>query len=485
MQIIQIKKTHNFLLIGILVLSGFVHLYNAQYFPDIFFDEGIYMRRAMNVIETGNPQEGYFYDHPYFGQLLLGGFLKITGFPEIVQGNIEFSYLLPRILMGLFAIIDTLLIYKISEKKFGRNVAIIASVIFAVMPITWMLRRILLDNILLPFMLSSILLAIYSKDSKHQSLFIVSSGILLGVSVFTKLTAVTMIPVVACIVYTNHKRKFDLIKLFSGTFGIPFIWPLFSIYLKQFDLWLRDVFWQAGRGSGGFFVILLFLFKIDPVFMTLSFVSFGFAIWKRQFFLIFWFAPFFLFVSFVGFLQYFHFILILPVMSIAIGYFIDQQIKKISTFYGIVFPGIIIAIIIFGLFYSVTLTSVDLTSSQFSVFDNVLSIYQQDTTLLAGPVYTWVFEYVYQKDNVWSDYSLLLFEPLETKNAILISDPHFLLDLSRGEKLYEINENYQTVHVIVSASNNIDKEQYPFTSLKYAMEGNVIKIKNNYNSTLN
>ncbi|HEX2614825.1 MAG TPA: hypothetical protein VHL10_04980, partial [Nitrososphaera sp.] len=55
-----------------LVLSAFTHLWNATGFPDLFYDEGIYMRRAMTVLEHQNPQENpYYYDHPLFGQIFL------------------------------------------------------------------------------------------------------------------------------------------------------------------------------------------------------------------------------------------------------------------------------------------------------------------------------------------------------------------------------------------------------------------------------
>jgi len=64
-----------------LLLATFIHLVNPIGFPDIFFDEGIYMRRAMNMLDTGNPQESYLYDHPYFGQIVLAGILQITNYP--------------------------------------------------------------------------------------------------------------------------------------------------------------------------------------------------------------------------------------------------------------------------------------------------------------------------------------------------------------------------------------------------------------------
>ena len=63
--------------------------------------------------------------------------------------------------MGLLAVLDTFLVYKISDRLYDRKVAFVASIFFAVMPMTWMLRRIYLDSILLPFLLSSIFFALY------------------------------------------------------------------------------------------------------------------------------------------------------------------------------------------------------------------------------------------------------------------------------------------------------------------------------------
>jgi sulfur transfer complex TusBCD TusB component (DsrH family) len=71
----------------------------------------------------------------------------------------------------LAAVVDTFLVYKIAERCYNRNVAVIASVLFAVMPSLLYSRWILLDNILMPLFLSSILFALYhrKKDySKHD-----------------------------------------------------------------------------------------------------------------------------------------------------------------------------------------------------------------------------------------------------------------------------------------------------------------------------
>src|SRR5919106_967186 len=208
-----------------LVLSAFTHIWNPIGFPAIHVDEGHYMRRAMQVIDGQGPQESnstyfYAYDHPYFGQLFLGGVLKLIGYPEILSPkagdvhSIEMLYLVPRVIMGLLAVLDTFLIYKIAEYRYGRNVAFVASILFAVMPLSWILRRVLLESIQLPFILSSILFLLYKRNltignisvnnrdtnsyNSNINIFtIVVSGIFLGLAIFTKLPAFVMIPLVA------------------------------------------------------------------------------------------------------------------------------------------------------------------------------------------------------------------------------------------------------------------------------------------------
>ena len=154
-----------------LILSAFTHLWNPLGFPSVHIDEAHYMRRAMLVLDGSGPQEsansGYprTYDHPYFGQLFLAGLLGAVGYPNSLHPtpdvqSIEMLHLVPRVIMGILAVVDTFLIYKISERRYNKNVALIASVLFAVMPMTWILRRIYLDTLLMPLLLSSILFAI-------------------------------------------------------------------------------------------------------------------------------------------------------------------------------------------------------------------------------------------------------------------------------------------------------------------------------------
>lgn len=140
------------------------------------------MRRTVHILDGLGPQEPRnvtwsferSYDHPYFGQLFLASALGIIGYPDMLNPRIddvytiEILHLLPRVLMGMLGVVDTFLIYKIAERRYNRNVAFIAAVLFAVMPLSWLTRRILLDSLFLPFLLTSILLALRTGIRPEQ-----------------------------------------------------------------------------------------------------------------------------------------------------------------------------------------------------------------------------------------------------------------------------------------------------------------------------
>ena len=131
-----------------LILSAFTHLWNPIGFPAIWVVEGQYMDRTMHLLE-GLGLHGtssispHPYDHPYFGQIFLATIFKIIGYPNFLNPtadlhSIEMLYLVPKIIMGSLAILDTLLVYLITQRRYdnSRTVALIAATLFAVMPVT-------------------------------------------------------------------------------------------------------------------------------------------------------------------------------------------------------------------------------------------------------------------------------------------------------------------------------------------------------------
>jgi Dolichyl-phosphate-mannose-protein mannosyltransferase len=334
-----------------LALSAFTHLWNPIGFPYFVGDEGHYIRRALFVLEQLDPQETARYDHPYFGQLFLAGVFKIIGYPDMLNpksGDVystQMLYMIPRLLMGVLAVFDTFIIYKICDRRYNRTIAFIASLLFAVMPLTWFTRRIYLDSIQLPFILLSILFAVYfstanrnlqypSYLSRRSLLLIAFSGISLGIGIFTKIPVISLIPLIGYLIYRANNSSAQNLKVLGlwvvPVILIPAIWPLYSILVDDFDDWYSGVFSQAERVGSGIGSIAI-LFKIDPVLVTLGLAGLVFfSAIKRDLFLILWFIPFFVFITLVPWTQHFHWIQTFPAFCIASAVLIDDIANRLG-----------------------------------------------------------------------------------------------------------------------------------------------------------
>lgn len=466
-----------FLLIP-LALSGFIHLWNPVGYPDVFFDEGIYMRRAIDLLSTGNPQEGNVYDHPYFGQIAIASILYLTNYSDFKTStepeSLQSLYMIPRIFMGILAVVDTFLIYKIVQIRYSVMSAFLSASLFSILPFTWIFKRILLDSVLIPLVLGAILLAIYSAKTKHSSIFIIFSGILIGLAVFTKIPAFTMIFVVAWIVYNNRKKFSDVGLLLIPFVLIPLIWPLNAIMLDQFDLWQQGVLWQTQRTNSildifGFFAV------IDPLMFVLGLSGIVFAALRKDKFLLLWFIPFVVFLSTVGYKQYFHWMTIVPVMCIGAGIWIESIYKEGKIKKKFVYFGIISAMLVFG-FTSTTLLIInDISKNQFEALSYVLENYDDSVTILTSPVYSWILYDVFKKENVPKDYSFILFYPSNTAKTVIMVDSHYRIDFARGPQLQKILEDSITVKTF-DETRKFDSKIYPYTNMQATEEATKIEI---------
>jgi hypothetical protein len=379
------------------------------------------MQRAMQVLEGEGLHEprnifAHFYDHPFFGQLFLAGMLAAVDYPHIHSsdvsvsvGSIESLYLAPRLLMGVLAVIDTFLVYRIAEYRYNKTIAFIAAVLFAVMPITWVLRKILLESILLPFLLLSILFALYKKDNnihfefnavnrnnwRRQSIIlpVLLSGIFLGLSIFTKVPAFAMIPLIGYLIFistntnrsnikkNNSHRHIDIRKLgiwFIPVIVIPLIWPIYSLLIGEFDLWLKDMLWNTQRDynydnwpiGSSLLNSLVYIFQIDPIIFLLGCASIVFSYIKRDHFILLWIFPLLIFLFVIDFVSFFHLILLLPIICISTARFIvdlSNRVKKLK--FQRILPIAVISIIgIFGLGSITILITSNVNSSYFDVY---------------------------------------------------------------------------------------------------------------------
>jgi tetratricopeptide (TPR) repeat protein len=476
------------------ILAGFTHLWNPVGFPNgPSNDEGIYIRRAMHVLSGQGPQESPLYDHPYFSQLFLASVLSLIGYPNSLNPSvgdvhsIETLYLVPRILMGMLAVADTFLIYKISERRYNSNVAFIASVLFAVMPLTaWLLRRVWLEPIQLPFLLTSILFAIYTRNPKTKKSdiednnnkkipLVLLSGIFLGLAIFTKIPAFTMIPLVGFLIYQNNNNN-NIKKLTLGLWLIPvilvpLIWPAYATYRGEFNLWLDGVLWQTHRGVQTLFSSLKYDFQIDPVLLFLGSAGLVFVAIKRDLFLLLWTIPFLIFLYLIGFVSQWHFIPVIPAACIAAARLIDYLSNRIRNkkIEKVILPFIIISgIAIFGLTSTTVLTATTDNSSYFEAaafvvqyLHNVNNLDNNNKiTVISNPFYSWIPLDVFHLNHAhYVDYYNDKI-PLKTKNVLLTVDPPMvdrLLHHQAAKPIQEIYNSNSTKRIALFGGNMHNK----------------------------
>lgn len=486
-----------------LALAAFTHLWNPIGFPSIHIDEAHYLRRAMLVLENLGPQEsansGYprTYDHPYFGQLFLAGLLGAVGYPNSLHPgpdvrSIEMLHLVPRVIMGILAVVDTLLVYKLSERRYNKNVALIASVLFAVMPMTWILRRVYLDTLLMPLLLSSILIAIYIKGPKNtnsskqpkirinKDVLVFLSGTFLGLAIYTKIPAFTMIPLVGYLVISNSSRKKKTLALWLlPVLLIPLMWPAYAFSIGQGDLWLDWVLWQTGRHKP-LAISLHNFFEMDPVIMILGIIGLAYSALKRDLLVILWTVPFLIFSYFIGWVQYFHLIPIFPAFCIGTSLFLESLSIKIRNNKIKILVPIFLAsgIAIFGLTATSLLITKDVNSGQFIIYSNIarnlVNANNSNVTVVGSHWWDWnsywITQYILDEkhDVIDAHFDPLFRQPLKTGKVLFIDDEKFLDTLSRnikGQNFQEIRLKHENSTLIGSFLDNVtryDNGQYPY-----------------------
>jgi hypothetical protein len=474
----------------------------------------------MHVLEGHGPQEQrnttwsfeHPYDHPYFGQLFLAGVLGTLDYPDSLNSrigdvnSIEMLHLVPRILMGLLAVADTFLIYKIAERRYNnRNVAFIAAILFAVMPMSWLARRILLDSLFLPFLLLSILFAIdtkkrntknsinpnYKLGSKNDSdnrvsLLILLSGIFLGLAIFTKIPVFTFIPVVGFLVFTSSNKSWKTLGLwFIAAILIPLIWPAYAISAGESENWLNSFTWQTTEiPDRPIWNSLSDIFKFDPVLFVLGISAIVYAASiKRDSLIILWVAPFIVFFYFVDHLRDIHWIPIIPVFCIAAAVLIVNMSNKISqkTVRQLVPFAIISAIGIFGLSVTAALVALDLNPTFFEIYSFITTYLPSqdkgngndiagDRTIMMGnnwmQVFSWIPKYIFDKDHDFKTFKRFVGS---------VKEPN--LPIKEGEKVLLLVDGNDLERFILSDStmkNVKQKELYNETKLVTKFEGKAI-----------
>jgi hypothetical protein len=523
-----------------LILASFTHLWNVAQFPSFHPDEGVYIRRALHILAgqgLQDPSSRYdhsqdstsAYDHPYFGPMFLAGIFKILGYPQILNTtpdvtSIETLSSVPRIIMGVLAVLDTFLVFRISERRYNSKVALFASVLFAVMPLSWYTRRVVLDSIMLPFLLTSILLILEIRSNpKYVQTLSILSGICFGLAIFTKIPSSILIPLIAYLIYQNiDKIKFPSVgrlKILTiwliPVILIPTIWPVYAFISGDLDAWIDGIFWQSlGRQNKGksLFDIAISAWESDPVLLILGAAGMIYLTIRRDYFPIIWIIPHITFLFFVGWVTHFHLILIIPILCISIAKMIYDlpailPIKKNIPISTIIISGISL----FGLISSSILISTNLSYVQFAatayisnalVPNNGSFIIKNHTninltytnhddidqiTVISSPIFSWVYKYVFNHDNTFAHVRDT--QPIKTEKLILLVDSTYkhVIEGEEGEnatqlkRLMNIYNNSEIVALFKDDPSNYNEKYYPYTGIDSANIGSKTQeIRSNY-----
>jgi hypothetical protein len=481
---------NNILLFLPLILSAFTHLWNPIGFPFPNVDEGIYLGRAVNFMDTLNPKDPYIgYDHPYFGQIFLAGYLYVTGYQNFLNSDSSINYemllLSPRILMGLLAILNTFLIFKIVEFRYTTKTAFIASMLFAVMPITWLTRWVLLDSIQLPFILLSILFSILPLNNagvfshRKNILFMTLSGIFLGLSVFTKIPSFTLIPLVGYLVFKQNKNNLKVVMLWLvPVVFIPSLWVIHATIMDEFEQWWEDaIYHQTHRESRPLYIAMQDLFTIDPLLLFIGIPSLVYALIKRDLFIILSIIPFLVFLYLIDYVVVFHLIFFGVILCVSIGILFSDIVSVVRKKNHLLLysSAIFFAVIVVLGMWSITQHLViDLNSQYFraaTFVDNYLYTGQrgndnlndinstEGTTVISHPFFFWVYKYKFHDTNYyyWS------FPKFEKLQVISIVDGLFreVLDQNNteGMKFKNLFSSFNTTRLLSLESNAVQNNK--------------------------
>jgi Dolichyl-phosphate-mannose-protein mannosyltransferase len=502
------------------------------------------MRRAVHVLEGLGPQEQRNstwsfeqpYDHPYFGQLFLASALGIVGYPDLLNPrlgdihSIEMLHWLPRLLIGCLAVVDTFLIYRIAERGYNnRRIAFIAAVLFAVMPMSWLARRVLLDSLLLPFLLLSILFAIEIKNRNIESsdnltyesrstihhddrisLLALLSGIFLGLAIFTKAPSVVMLPMVGFLIYNSAKssggtKKWKNLRLwFVPVIFTPLIWPAYAISSGEFEIWLNGLSWQAAERSNlPIWNSMSDIFKSDPVLFILGISAILYAVLiKKDIRITLWLVPFMVFFYFVDHLRDIHWIPVFPLFCIAGAILIVELSNKLprNKLSRIAALATISAIGTFGFVVTNALVTLNLNSTYFEIYSFIAAyVPSQDKDLAGGKenatimgsnwmqIFSWVPKYIFDKDHAFKTFQMRKNLPVENdEKAILLVDYKDLERLILSEsnqKNVKQKEFYKETHHLTKFEGKAmdQKSGYPYATVSEHPAIDIgIEVRSNY-----
>jgi len=246
----------------ILILAILLRIYNLEVIPHWFWDEGVNMHYSWNIVH-GKLQwfclSYAFVPHPPLYLLISGILLKIFGNNLIVLRGLSVFY----------SILTLILMYLIVRNMFDRNMALLASFIFAIYPFAIFWNRMAFANNQVMFLsfLCLYLFLKYLNDGKNLWLYLLS--ISTASSLITEIMGFCALVSILILFYLYDRQNLWRIFILSI---IPFIIFVISMLLIMPDAFIHDILHHLGRTNFGILLILpIFIFMfILPVIIPLS-----------------------------------------------------------------------------------------------------------------------------------------------------------------------------------------------------------------------
>lgn len=248
------------ILIVLLAITGTISAMNMTGSPQRFEDEGTYVSQAWAVKEKGAlTHYTYWYDHPPVGWIQIAGFLALFNGLERYGSAITAG----REFMLVIHLATICLIYALARRmRIGRIAAAIGVLAYGLSPLSVEFGRyVLLDNVALPWLLGSLLLALSPRRSLMTA---IGSAACMAIAILSKETTLVLLPVILYALWQygdKRNRRYTLTAFGVVFFMVCAAYVLYAVLKNELFpgsghvSLLGTLMWQLfGReGSGSIF----------------------------------------------------------------------------------------------------------------------------------------------------------------------------------------------------------------------------------------
>jgi hypothetical protein len=257
LRVVTAHLTESHLIAAAVATVCAVHLFNIAGWPSFFDDEGTYASQAWAVRNGSLAPYTYWYDHPPLGWVQLA---VVQWLPELLLGDAPYL-VAGRVAMVAFTAATAGLLYMLGRRIGLRPVTAATGVLlWGLSPlVVFEGRQVLLDNIALPWLVGSFVLATSrSRNLWHHT----AAGLAFGGAVLTKETVLVVLPAVLVALWHSAyrpTRAFSMTGFLMATAFVGSAYLLFAALRNELlpgpshvSLWDALAFQFGGREGSGF-----------------------------------------------------------------------------------------------------------------------------------------------------------------------------------------------------------------------------------------